>query len=429
MSASRRLHVVGGGVAGLAAALAAMRAGAAVALYEAAPQPGGRCRTVSSPGGFRHDNGTHALVGANPCALALLERIGARDRWIEPEPDGLPVYDARDKSLSRVALSPASWWRADRRPPGLGLADLPRLARLALPLRDRPIGPLFAGRPLHDSFIEPLTVAVLNTPTRIASAAKLGRALRRVMRPGGARLYVAREGLGPDLVEPAWSALEAGGGDLRTGARLRAIERRAGRIAALVFGDARVALGEGEGVVLALPPAEIARLLPGLDVPDAYEPILNAHFRIDDGPVDARFVGLIGTLSQWALARADHVSVTVSAAGEAVAGDPDALAARIWDEVAPALAAAGIGIGERGEARVVKEKRATIRQAAGAMRPCPRAPAPGLALAGDWLSPLPATIEAAVESGEAAARAVLRDLSAASDSQAFAHEEAMSRSS
>lgn len=405
MSERPRLHVVGAGVAGLAAALAAARAGAQVSLYEGAPQAGGRCRTVVA-GGFTHDNGTHALLGANPRALALLEAIGARGRWVEPEPAGLPVYDAATGRLAHVGLHPLDWLRPRRRPEGLGLADLPRLARLALPLGDRPIGALFAGRPLLESFVEPLTVAVLNTPVEIASARRLGRALRRVARPGGARLYVAESGLGPDLVAPALATLERLGARMATGLRLRGVEGQGERLTALAFADRTVPLGPGDGVVLALPPAEIGRLFPALAVPDAYEPIVNAHFRVA-GPERPRFVGLRGALSHWALARRDHVSVTVSAAGASVADDPESLAVRIWEEVAPALRAAGVEIGERGEARVVKEKRATIRQAAGPDLPRPRAPYRNLRFAGDWLSLLPATIEAAVISGEEAARDLL----------------------
>ncbi|MGJ3262067.1 MAG: hydroxysqualene dehydroxylase [Salinarimonas sp.] len=401
MSAGGRLHVVGAGVAGLAAALQAAQAGAEVHLHEGAPQAGGRCRTVSPAGGFTHDNGTHALLGANPRALALLERIGARSRWIEPEPAGLPVYDAATGRLGHVGLHPLAWLRPGLRPDGLGLADLPRLARLALPLPDRAIGDLFAGRALLESFVEPLTVAVLNTPVEIASARRLGRALRRVVRPGGARLYVAERGLGPDLVAPALDTLARAGARIAFGARLRGLDVRDGRVAGLVMGDRTIALGAGDGVVLALPPAEIARLLPALPVPEAYEPIVNAHYRVD-GPARPRFVGLRHALSHWALARLDHVSVTVSAAGAAVGDDPEALAARIWSEVAPALRAAGVAVGEPVEQRVVKEKRATIRQAAGLDGPRPRAPHPNLRLAGDWLSPLPATIEAAVISGEEA---------------------------
>jgi phytoene dehydrogenase-like protein len=396
------LHVVGAGVAGLAAALKAARAGRRVVLHEATGQAGGRARTVTPADGFHHDNGTHVLLTANRRALALITSSGARDAWIEPEPDGLPVYDARNGRLARVGLSPTSWLKPSLRPEGLGLADVLRLGAMALPGRDRPILAAIGPRPIMDSLVEPLTVAVLNTPVAVASAKRLGRALRRVAMPGGARLLVAVNGLGPDLIAPALEALRRTGAEIRTGARLRAIEVENGRAVALAFGPERVALAPRDAVVLALPPAEVKRLLPSLPVPDAFEPIINAHFQVR-GPQRPRFVGLRGALSQWALARPDHVSVTVSAAGEAADEDPDVLLARIWSEIAPAFAAAGVAIERHGEARVVKEKRATIRQAAGPLPQPPVRPLANLALAGDWLGDLPATIESAVMAGEKAA--------------------------
>ncbi len=400
-----RVHVVGAGVAGLAAALAARRAGRPVTLYEATGQAGGRARTVTPADGFHHDNGTHVLLTANRRALGLIERVGARDRWIEPEPDGLPVYDLRNGRLARVGLSPLSWLRPALRPEGLGLGDVLRLGAMVLPLPDRPILAAIGPRPVMDSLVEPLTVAVLNTPVSIASTRRLGRALLRVAWPGGARLLVAARGLGPDLVAPALEALRRDGADIRTGARLRGVEVRDGSAGALAFAGETLALAPGESVVLALPPAEIGRLLPHLPVPVAYEPIVNAHYQVR-GPAAPRFVGLRGALSQWALARADHVSVTVSAAGEAADAEPAALLERIWAEIAPAFAAAGVAIERSGEARVVKEKRATIRQAAGPLPQPPVRPLENLALAGDWLGDLPATIESAVTAGERAARAL-----------------------
>jgi NADPH-dependent 2,4-dienoyl-CoA reductase/sulfur reductase-like enzyme len=400
---TRRVHVVGAGVAGLAAAVRAVAAGCDVHLHEGAPQAGGRCRTVTPPDGFAHDNGTHVLLAANRRALAFLEAVGARGDWVEPEPEGLPIFDARTGALHHVGLSPWSWLSPARRPPGLGAADLPRLLRLALPFPDRPIGAVVGDRPIRETLIEPLTVAVLNTPVDSASARRLGRALRRMIRPGSARLLVARHGLGPDLVEPALRLLRARGATVRTGARLREIATEGGRAVALRFADGTVALGDGDAVILALPPAEAKRLLPDLPVPERFEPIVNAHYRasLTDRP---RFVGLLGTLSQWVLARPDHVSVTVSAAGAAAEENPDALAGRIWGEIAPALAAVGLSVeaGPMPEARVVKEKRATVRQGAGDSWTPPLRPLANLALAGDWLTPLPATIESAVISGERA---------------------------
>jgi glycine/D-amino acid oxidase-like deaminating enzyme len=268
--------VIGGGVAGLAAALKAVRAGHGVVLHEATGQAGGRARTVTPADGFHHDNGTHVLLTANRRALALLRSVGALERWIEPEADGLPVFDARNGRLARVGLSPLSWLKGSLRPEGLGFRDVVRLGAMALPLPDRSILAAIGPRPIMDSLVEPLTVAVLNTPVAVASSRRLGRALRRVAMPGGARLLVARDGLGPDLIAPAVDALRALGAEIRTGARLRALEIEGERATALVFGSERIALGPSDRVVLALPPAEIKRLLPHLDVPDTFEPIVHA---------------------------------------------------------------------------------------------------------------------------------------------------------
>lgn len=403
------LHIVGAGIAGISGAVAATAAGKRVSLYEAAPQAGGRCRTVSGPDGFTHDNGAHVLLSANHAALGLIERIGARDAWIEPEPQGLPVYDAGTGALARIGLSPWTWLRRDQRPPGLSLTDLPRLARLAAPLADRSIGPLFAGSALHDHLVEPLTVAVLNTPVARASSARMGQALRRVMRPGGARLLVAQNGLGPDLVDPAIAWLSQRGVALRTGARLREIGVEDGRAAALVFAGKTITLAPDDTVLLALPPAEIGRLFPQIAVPESFEPIVNAHFSLDPAlPATAapRFIGLVGTVSQWVLVRADHLSVTVSAAEEYASDNPERLLARIEEEIAPALVAAGLScvIGE--QRRLVKEKRATMTQNAGGAIFCPVSPLRGLAIAGDWIGALPATIEAAAIAGSDAALAL-----------------------
>jgi hypothetical protein len=256
------------------------------------------------------------------------------------------------------------------------------------------------GSALTRTLIEPLTVAVLNTPVEAASARRLGIALRRLLRPGGSRLLVARLGLGDNLVEPALRALHARGVALHLGHRLRGLSQENGRVTGLAFGDRAVAIGPRDGVVLALPPYEVERLFPGLPVPDAFEPILNLHYRIA-GPERPRFVGLLGTLAQWALLRRDHVSVTVSAASGALGRDTSEVATEVWNDLAPALHTLGTPAVPAAvpDVRVVKEKRATIRQAAGRLLQPPVRPLANLTLAGDWLGTLPATIESAVLSG------------------------------
>jgi hypothetical protein len=190
---------------------------------------------------------------------------------------------------------------------------------------------------------------------------------------------------------------------VRCRSRLRALEAADGRAERLVFADAEVPLGASDLAVLALPPHALAKLLPGLALPDRYEPIVNLHYGTPHaGPV--RFAGVLGGTAQWVLFRPGLASVTISAAREAVNIPAPALAEGIWREVARAAALLGLPPlpAEAPRCRVVKERRATISQTAGAIGLSERRPFANATLAGDWLSPLPATIEAAVASGLAA---------------------------
>ncbi|MEO3473100.1 FAD-dependent oxidoreductase [Roseomonas sp. CAU 1739] len=402
------VHVVGAGVAGMVAALMLARAGHAVTLHDAAPVAGGRCRAL--PDGT--DNGTHVLMGANRAALRFLDAIGARDGWIEPEPDGLPLFDLADGTARRIAASPRAWRDPARRPPGLSAGGVLALLGMASGITDRPVATAMAKHPaLLRGFVEPLTVAALNTPVAQASSARLGQVLRRLGGAGAARLLVAREGLGPNLIAPALAALAQAGVALRLGARLRALTTAEGRAVALHIGQDSLAVAAGDAIILALPPWEAARLILGLRVPDDHAPILNLHFaRPGAGPV--RFVGLLGGLVQWVLVRPGGISVTVSAA-DAEAEEPvDSLAPRAWAEIRQAARAFALP-GDWAQApppcRAVKERRATPRHGVGFPPVAPRLPLRNLALAGDWTwGGLPATIEAAALSGEAAAKAVAR---------------------
>ncbi|MFZ9450022.1 MAG: FAD-dependent oxidoreductase [Alphaproteobacteria bacterium] len=107
--------MVGGGLAGLSAAvtLASAPGGHDVVLHEAAPRAGGRCRSWHDAElGVEIDNGTHALLGANPQALAYLARIGAEDRvhWLD---GGIEFLDLRDGARWRVR-GPSDMLRAWR---------------------------------------------------------------------------------------------------------------------------------------------------------------------------------------------------------------------------------------------------------------------------------------------------------------------------
>jgi hypothetical protein len=224
------------------------------------------------------------------------------------------------------------------------------------------------------------------------------------------RPVIARKSLDDALVTPALRYLRARGAEVRLGARIDGLDLAHGELRALHVSDERVELGADDGVVLATPPWITAGLVPEHAPPDDYSPIVNAHFALEDADTATppALVGLVGGSAQWIFRRPGLASVTVSAAAALVDRPADELARRFWPEVCTAL--------ELGDAplpafRLIKEKRATPRQtpAAAARRWPTRTAWRRLALAGDWVDTgLPATIESAVRSGDAALRALRR---------------------
>ncbi|MDH3472284.1 MAG: hydroxysqualene dehydroxylase HpnE [Rhodospirillales bacterium] len=413
-----RVHVVGAGLAGLACAVALVKVGRRVVLYEAAAQAGGRCRSYHDAKlGCAIDNGNHLLLSANAAALAYLSEIGARDSLVGPARAAFPFVDLKTGARWTVAPSRGAipWWifSKTRRIPGTRLSSYLKGLRLAVAGPEATVADcLDPADPLWERFWEPLTVAALNTRPEEASARLLWLVLKESFAKGEAacRPLIAREGLGPSLVEPALAAIEAAGGELRFNARLRALELEEGRLKGLDFGAETVALGEGDWAVLALPPAAAGDLVPGLEAPRAARPIVNAHIRLPapaNLPGDLPFLGLVGGTADWLFMRGGIASLTVSAA-ETLAEEPsEAIAAKLWRDTAAAL---GLDPAPAPPVRVIKEKRATFAQTPAAL--ARRAPAEtrwaNLLLAGDWTDTgYPATIESAVRSGKRAAELVM----------------------
>jgi phytoene dehydrogenase-like protein len=88
------VHVIGAGLAGLAAAVALAEHGYSVRLYESGHHAGGRCRSFFDPElGCRIDNGNHLLLSGNTAALSYIERIGALDTFERPAEAAVPFVD------------------------------------------------------------------------------------------------------------------------------------------------------------------------------------------------------------------------------------------------------------------------------------------------------------------------------------------------
>jgi len=404
-----RVHVVGGGLAGLAASVELMDAGRPVTLYEAAPVCGGRCRSYFDRElGCRIDNGNHLLLSGNEAAMRYLDRLGTRDTLGGP---GAPVFPFVDlRTQAQWTLRPNEgrlpYWLLipARRVPGTRFWDYAALLRLRGAGPAATVSSVLPDTKLYQNLIEPLAIAALNTPPDTGSAQLFWAVIAGSLARGGAycRPCFPKAGLSESFVDPALASLRLKGADIRLGCRIAAMTAEAGRVTRLAGPDGPIAVGPDEAVILAVPPPVASALWPEVTAPNAFEAILNLHYRIDVPGGEAGFVGLIGGLAEWVFTKPGVLSVTISAANRLLDRPAEALAQHIWKEVCVAM---GL-VAALPPWRLIREKRATFAATPEQQmrRPSATTHLSNLALAGDWTNTgLPATIEGAIRSGFAAA--------------------------
>jgi squalene-associated FAD-dependent desaturase len=401
------VHVIGAGLAGLSAAVALCEAGHRVAVIEAGPAAGGRCRSYFDRElGLRIDNGNHLLLSGNRSAFAYLDTIGARSTLVMPREPLFPFIDLSNglRWVLRPNLGRIPWWVLShkRRVPGTYASDYLALLRLYRVDDDATVAATLDNDVLYARLVGPLAIAALNTPPDTALVRLLSRVMRETLFKGGRACVpaVPREGLSESLIDPAVAWLKAHNCPTITGRRVAALRVEAGRVSELATTDGPMPV---EAVVLATPPWVVTDLLPGQVCPVEYQAILNVHFRVgaDRGP--AGFIGLVGGTAEWVFVKSGHISATISAANRMVDWDAATIARTVWHDVQLALGLEG----PLPPWRVVKERRATITATAAQekMRPGPSTELRNLVLAGDWTATgLPGTIEGAIRSGRTAAR-------------------------
>jgi len=408
------VHVVGAGLAGLAAAVALVRRGMAVSLHEAAGHAGGRCRSYRDRRLDREiDNGNHLILSGNAALLDHLQAIGAGGGLREIAPARFGFRDLASGASWHLAPGETRYWalKPGTLPPGIGAAGLiADVLRLATAGAADDIGARLDVNGIRFRRLwGPLAVAALNTEAKTASARGFWAVVRETLLRGEAasRPLLADRGLSHALIEPAVDWLRRHAVDVRLNARLRRLVDDGDRVTGLDFADGTLALGPRDAVLLALPPWGTEALLPWLPPTRAYSAILNAHFVLPPGAPglapELPFVGLLGGTAEWLFQRGDVLSVTVSAANRFAGETEETLAAGLWRDVARVLALPETPVPP---CRLIVEKRATPAQTPAweATRPGPRTRLANLVLAGDWTDTgLPATLEGAVRSGRRAA--------------------------
>ena len=431
----KRVAVVGGGWAGLAAAVELCAAGRnEVTVFEAAKQLGGRARSVELDGQLL-DNGQHILSGAYRESLRLMRRVGA-------DPDRLLARLPLDISFPRAGFQlrlphlPAPFNLAIGLFGARGCAFSEKLRAVrftrALQARqfklehDMRVDELLNRHQqtgtLRRFFWEPLCLAALNTGPENASAQIFANVLRDSL--GGARpatdLLLPTTDLGTLFPQAAARYIEAHGGKIRRSTRVDAISpSTAGPGLAIhqeIFDDVIVAVAPQHAASLLADHPETAGVATQV-ASYTYEPIGTVYASY---PPELRLprpmLGLDGSaeasIGQWVFDRGalacgapGLLSFVLSGHGPWESFDNSALLGKLHGELAAVL---GRELPTPKWYRVMREARATFSCRPGLPRPATRSLLKGLWLAGDYVcADYPATLEGAIRSGVAAAKGIM----------------------
>jgi squalene-associated FAD-dependent desaturase len=437
--------ILGGGVAGIAAALYLLDQGYPVTLIEARRFLGGRAFSfIDAETGLSVDNGQHVIVGCCSYFIDFLKRLDADGKWHLQPRLRLRVRDRQGKAgLLAASRLPAPFHLLPSflAYPHLGAGDkiraLAALARARFTDRCQPyleritfyqwLKQQRQSEQAIQNLWNLLVMPTLNDHVRDVSAAMGLMIVQEGMLEGchNADVGYASDGLSVAVGEPARRHLLDRGTKLLLGSAVRRVCLESGRVKGVELASGVVVTGEV--YVSALPGSALLAVLPrdvaeqpffqglkGLET----SPIVNIHLWYDRPVMDGDFCALVDSPLQWVFNKGailgkeetdqgQYICISISAAWEYIDQTREELAQQFIAEMAEAFPRARLARVKR--SIVVKQRHATFRCQPGAneLRPSSQTPIANLFLAGEWTNTgWPSTMESAVRSGYNAAQAI-----------------------
>jgi squalene-associated FAD-dependent desaturase len=445
--------ILGGGFAGLAAAVDLAESGRRVLLLERRSFLGGRAYSFTDKiTGDTIDNGQHLMMGCYHRTLRFLEKIGSLDKIkLQPDPQVDFLQEETNGSVTRASFKcpplPAPLhllgglarlktigWGDRLRALGVGLAvrraahmlngDRDRLAEITV--REWLDG-LGQSERIQRRFWRPMALATLNEAPDVASADMFARVIELgfMRTKSDSAMVISRVGLSDLYTRQAQSFIEDRGGEVRLNADVSRIDFEDDVAAGVTLRSGERI--EADAVISAVPYFALKRMLPAEFAAAHFPcldrlksaPIVSINLWYDEPITDLEFAGLLDSPIEWVFNKnainqggsahgRQHLALVISGAHEAATRPKEELIALAKSQIERFFP----------EARklcpfhafVVREHDATISHPVGTarLRPSSRTRFDNFFLAGDWTATgLPATIEGAVQSGQDCARLVL----------------------
>lgn len=431
--------VIGGGCAGLSAAVALIEQGVQVTLFEASSQLGGRARTVAvENNSLMHllDNGQHILLGAYHETLSLLKKVGVIEHQALLR---LPLQINMQTAFANSAfmLKSANYLPAPLNlllglliSKGLNFKERMAAIKLMYKLKssqyqlpkDLPLAQFLLHEDQSETLIamlwEPLCLAALNTPVEIASTRIFLNVLKDSFsgKKSNSDLLLPRHDLSQIISHPVANYIRSQGSTIKLNKRIRSLTESSGGFNL----ETRDGSHFFSHVIVAVSPARVEKLvgtLPKmkrvLDQTQAYafQPIYTIYLQYpQDIQLPHVISGLTGMTGQWVFDRGllcgqkGLIAVIISAEGLHQKMNQDDLALNVAQELHHAYPALTKPLWHK----VIAEKRATFSCTTYLARPTNKTAQPNLYLAGDYTyADYPATIEGAVRSGIKCAKLIL----------------------
>jgi squalene-associated FAD-dependent desaturase len=405
-----KVTVVGGGLAGLAAALDLVDAGHAVTVLEARPTLGGAVQTLPEREGDPEpapDNGQHIGLGCFTEYLRFLDRIGEGGSFLRTRL-ALPVI-AEDGAVAAIEPRLASLLRY-RHLPARDRLRIPIVTARCRKARAEPgetFGALLrrfgASDAAIDRFWDVFIRPALNLPCdEVDAEAGLFTVRTALLGPrANSDLVLPTRPLGRMHGDAAGEALEAAGATVHTDVRVASLDEI-----------------DADAIVVAVPPGESARLLGEPEPALEDSPIVSVHLWFDRALLDPPLAALLGSDAHWvfdrgrltghAPERGQYLTVVSSGVPELLEVRGRELVERVAGQLTERL-----GEAELLWSRVSREPYATVALRPGTVRPGVETSRPGVVRAGTWTDTgWPATMESAIRSGRRAAQHILSSLSA-----------------